>query len=58
MSTPTQKARIVEMKAIQWLRRVDREQCSRVLIGFGGTVLANCVIAAVGRQVIQLATGV
>ena len=43
------------MKALQWIRRLNRQQLARVLIGFSGTVIANSIIAVVGKQVLQMA---
>jgi len=44
------------MNVLQWIRRVDREQWSRVVIGVSGTIIGNCVIAAIGVQLFQWAS--
>jgi hypothetical protein len=44
------------MSVVQWIRRVDREQWARLIVGVSGAFIGNGVIVAIGVQLFQSAT--
>jgi hypothetical protein len=46
----------MDMSVVQWIRRFDREQWARLVIGVSGAVIGNAVIIAIGVQLFQSAS--
>jgi hypothetical protein len=47
----------MDMSVIQRIRRLDREQWNRLLIGVSGTIIGNSVIFAIGVLLFGIMTG-